>query len=247
MSLVPDDVATFRQESEQEVARRPRALAELPTGTYERVAAPGAPVPELMLYRPHDVVGVPGVFVNLHGGGFVLGDWRADDPYCRLMADTAGCAVLNLDYVLAPEHPFPAAVEQTYAVLEWLAAQGATIGVDPGRLAVGGHSAGGNLSAAACLLARERGGPRVRGQVIDHAPLDLATSTGAKAARSGYASPTAELDAEVGAKFNAWYLPTPQHATDPLASPLLADDLSGLPPALVITAGQDVLRADGER
>ena len=109
--------------------RLPRALPHLPLGTYERVRVPGdVPVGELMVYRPAGGDDVPGVFVNLHGGGFVLGDWQDDDPYCRYLADAAGCVVVNVDYLLAPEHQFPAAVHQTAALLAWLTAGAAAIG-----------------------------------------------------------------------------------------------------------------------
>lgn len=244
---VPEDVQTFRAEARAHAAAQPRALAELPTGTYERVPTPGAPVDELMVYRPAGVDEAPGVFVNLHGGGFVLGDWAADDPYCRLLADRAGCAVINVDYILAPEHPFPAAVRQTYALVSWLAEEAARLGLDGTRLAVGGHSAGGNLAAAICLLARDRGGPMLRGQLLDYPPLDLATAPGDKRPAADGESDAAAHEAEVAARFNAWYLPTPELGSDPLASPVLAQDLSGLPPALVITAEHDVLRAEGDR
>jgi acetyl esterase len=249
VSIEVEDIETFRRDARQQAASWPRILPDLPVGTDERVALPaGAPVAELHLYRPAGGAGVPGVFVNLHGGGFVMGDWESDDPYCRLLADTAGCAVVNLDYVLAPEHKFPAAVEQTHAVLVWLAEHGSLVGVDGARLAVGGHSAGGNLSAAACLLAKERGGPPLRGQIIDYAPLDLATAPGEKSLGTVELPPEiADLDMEVGARFNAWYLPAPEDAGNPLASPALAADLTGLPPALVITAEQDLLRAEGDR
>lgn len=257
------DIATFRAGAAADAASWPRALGHLPAGTYERVPLPaGAPLPELMVYRPAtggpapavpgrpDGPGrpAPGVFVNLHGGGFVLGDWESDDPYCRLLADEAGCVVVNVDYLLAPEHPFPAAVEQTYALLAWLASNGASVGVDGSRLAVGGHSAGGNLAAATCLLAARREGPALRGQVVDYAPLDLATAPGDKAAGPVDLPPeVADLDMRTGARFNDWYLPAPELARDPLASPVLAEDLAGLPPTLVITAEKDLLRGEGDR
>ena len=136
-----------------------------------------------MVYRPTEGPELPGVYLNLHGGGFVLGDWQPDDPYCRYLADAAGCVVVNLDYLLAPEHPFPAAVHQTAAVLEWLAEHASQLGADASRIVVGGHSAGGNLAAAACLLAARRGGPRLRGLLVDYAPLDLATPPSSEARR----------------------------------------------------------------
>ncbi|GEM00466.1 alpha/beta hydrolase [Cellulomonas terrae] len=241
---IEDDIATFRSDAREHARGLPRAMPHLPLGSYERVRVPGdAPVAELMVYRPTGAPDRPGVFVNLHGGGFVLGDWQGDDPYCRYLADAAGCVVVNVDYLLAPEHRFPAAVHQTAALLAWLTAGASTIGADGSRVAVGGHSAGGNLSAAACLLAARRGEPQVRGLIVDYAPLDLVTPPHAKLGDAG--GPGAADLASVGARFNAWYLPTPADGSDELASPVLAEDLSGLPPTLVITAEHDLLRAEG--
>ncbi|UJP40637.1 alpha/beta hydrolase [Cellulomonas palmilytica] len=245
MSPVHDDVAAFRVESARYGASLTRALPHLPVGTYEVLdAGAGAPVRELMVYRPAGVAGPPPVLVNLHGGGFVLGEGRDDDPYCRFLADAAGCAVVNVDYLLAPEHPFPAAVHQVHGLLAWLAEHAGAHGLDGTRLAVAGHSAGGNLAAAAALLARRSGGPSLRGVVVDYAPLDLATPPAAKLTTAP--DPGAVALADAGARFNAWYLADADPA-DELASPLLADDLSGLPPTLVLTAELDLLRAEGDR
>jgi acetyl esterase len=243
-----EEVRQFRAEAQRLAQSLPRVMPELPTGTYETVAlGPSAPVQELMLYRPAGGPTVPGLFVNLHGGGFVLGDWRGDDPYCRFLADAAGCAVVNVDYVLAPEHPYPAAVHKTYDLLAWLAEHGAYLGLDVGRMAVGGHSAGGNLAAAAALLARRRGGPALRGVVVDYAPLDLSVRPDAKLTGAVRADPGAAELAAVGARFDAWYLPDLQDGSDELASPALAHDLGGLPPTLVITAENDLLCEEGDR
>lgn len=243
---IEDDIATFRSDAGEHARRLPRAMPHLPLGTYERVRVPGdAPVAELMVYRPAGGPDLPGVFVNLHGGGFVLGDWEGDDPYCRYLADAAGCVVVNVDYLLAPEHKFPAAVHQTASLLAWLRADASTIGADGSRIAVGGHSAGGNLSAAACLLAARRGAPQVQGLIVDYAPLDLATPPGAKLT-DDFGGPGAAELASVGERFNAWYLSAPQDGGDELASPVLAADLSGMPPTLVITAEHDLLRAEGD-
>lgn len=242
----PDDIATFRAEARRHAARVPRALAHLARGTYARVVLPaGAPVRELMVYRPAGGVRRPGVLVNLHGGGFVLGDWEQDDPYCRLLADATGCTVVNVDYVLAPEHPFPAAVHQVADLLAWLPGHGDAVGADVPRLAVAGHSAGGNLAAAACLLLARTGRPAPCGLVVDYAPLDLSAPPGAKLPAD--APPGAVQLARIGARFNAWYLPTPEHGADDLASPLLAADLAVLPPTLVLTAEHDLLRDEGDR
>lgn len=261
-----DEVLRFRLEARLHAGTLRRALPYLPLGTFERVQTPsGAPVRELMVYRPTGVPAPRGLYVNLHGGGFVLGDWQGDDPYCRYLAETAGCVVVNLDYLLAPEHPFPAAVHQTYDLLAWLAADAHLIGADGSRLVVGGHSAGGNLAAAASLLAARRGSPLLRGLVVDYAPLDLAASPGSKLPGSGGAadgggrgdgggggdaaadrSGAAEL-ARLGARFNAWYLADPRQGVDELASPVLAPRLDGMPPTLVVTAEHDLLRAEGLR
>ena len=244
----PDGILAFRAGAREHAHRLPRALPHLPLGTGDRVRLPAdAPVGELVVYRPAGGPETPGVFVNLHGGGFVLGDAQSDDPYCRYLSDVAGCVVVNLDYLLAPEHPFPAAVHQTADLLAWLAGNASTIGADGSRIAVGGHSAGGNLSAAACLLTARRAAPRLRGLIVDYAPLDLVTPPSDKlVAGDPRRAGAAEL-ARIGARFNAWYLPTPADGGDELASPLLAADVSGLPPTLVITAELDLLRAEGDR
>lgn len=248
VSIDLDDVEAFREAGRREATAWPRALSHLPSGTYESVpVSPESGFDELMVYRPEGASGVLPVFVNLHGGGFVTGDWESDDPYCRLLCDATGAAVINVDYHLAPEHPFPGAVEQTHALLDWLAHHGTLVGLDPDRIAVGGHSAGGNLSAAACLLAARNGGPRTTGLIVDYAPLDLVTPPRDKPEGAAPLDPDlAELALATGEAFNAWYLPDPAMGRDPLASPVLATDLSGLPPTLVITAEQDVLRGEGD-
>lgn len=242
------DIHAFRRGARQQAANLPRVLPDLPLGTYERIPVPPeAGVAELMVYRPDQAATEPvpaPVYVNLHGGGFVIGDWESDDPYCRLLSDTAGCAVVNVDYVLAPEDPFPAAIEQVYTLLNWLHRHAHDFGLDGDRLAVGGHSAGGNLAAAVSLLTVERGEFRLRGQILDYPPLDLVTDPRDKS--NPDPDPfMAEFAVRAAEQFNAWYLGDLARAKDPLASPLLAPDLAGLPPALVITAAFDVLRAEG--
>lgn len=259
-----DEVLRFRLEARLHAGSLRRALPYLPRDTFERVQTPsGAPVRELMVYRPTGAAAPRGLYVNLHGGGFVLGDWQGDDPYCRYLAETAGCVVVNVDYVLAPEHPFPAAVHQTYDLVAWLAEDAHLIGADGSRLVVGGHSAGGNLAAAASLLAARHGAPRLRGLVVDYAPLDLLASPASKLGAAGSAegagpgvggaggargerSGAAEL-ASVGARFNAWYLPEPGLGADELASPVLAPRLDGMPATMVVTAEHDLLREEGRR
>lgn len=250
MTIDHVDIDEVRAQARAFAAAEPRVMPELPSGTYETApTGEEAPVSEVMVYRPRSGRALPGIFVNLHGGGFVLGDALVDDPYCRYLADRADVAVVNFEYVLAPEHKFPAAIEQVYALLNWLAGHGEELGLDGTRLAVGGHSAGGNLATAACMLARDRGGPALRGQVLDYPPLDLATAPATKVADVP-PPPLAEgqpSEAEMGALFNAWYLASPAQAADPLASPVHAPRLAGLPPALVITAELDPLRAEADR
>jgi len=237
-----EEVREFRVESARFVGSLPRALPDLPTGTYEVVdAGPDAPVRELLVYRPTGGVRRAGLLVNLHGGGFVLGEGRDDDPYCRLLADETGAVVVNVDYVLAPEHRFPAAVHQVHDLLGWLARHAGEHGLDASRVVVAGHSAGGNLAVASALLARRTGAPGPHGLVVDYAPLDLATPPAQKAAPDE----GAQQLAAAGARFNAWYLGDAD-GSDELASPLLARDLTGLPPALVVTAELDLLRAEGD-
>jgi acetyl esterase len=184
------------------------------------------------------------VYLNLHGGGFVAGVPEHDDSYCRRLAHNLGCLVVNPDYVLAPEYPFPAGLCQSFAVLEWLAEQAATLGIDPQRIAVGGHSAGGNLATGLANLARGHQRLRVVHQVIDYAALDLSQAPELKV--STLDKPL--LGVGLMRFFNSCYLSDPAQAHDPLASPLLAtvDELRGMPSATLITAEYDILRAEGE-
>lgn len=184
------------------------------------------------------------VYLNLHGGGFVAGVPEHDDSYCRRLAHNLGCLVVNLDYVLAPEQPFPAGLHQSFAVLEWLAEQASALGIDPQRIAVGGHSAGGNLATGVANLARGHRRLRVVHQLIDYAALDSSEDPALKA--SSLDKPL--LRPGLMRFFNSCYLSDPAQARDPLASPLLAtvDELRGMPPATLITAEYDVLRREGE-
>ncbi|MDB6442581.1 alpha/beta hydrolase [Pseudomonas sp. 21TX0197] len=184
------------------------------------------------------------VYLNLHGGGFVAGVPEHDDSYCRRLAHNLGCLVVNLDYVLAPEHPFPAGLRQSFRVLEWLAEQAADLGIDPQRIAVGGHSAGGNLATGVANLARGHQGLRVVHQIIDYPVLDLLQDPSLK--HSPLDKPL--LGAGLVRFFNSCYLSDPARAQDPLASPLLAtvEALKGMPATTLITAEYDILRAEGD-
>jgi acetyl esterase len=238
------DIHEYRRMEERRVAERPNLSGGYPLGTFRESFVPtSAGSTRVLTYLPRtcDAERLP-VYINLHGGGFVLGFPEVDDPYCRRIADEVRCIVVNVDYVLAPEHPFPSAVMECYDVARFLASTPAVMPIDPTKIAVGGHSAGGNLAAAVCLLARERGQPRIALQIMDYAVLDLATAPGAKPKGT---TPLDDL-AELGELYNAWYLCSVEDARNPLASPLLAPDLAGLPAALIITAENDILRAEGE-
>ena len=193
------------------------------------------------IYVPHGSGPFP-AHVYLHGGGFWMGAPEMFDPQCQDIAAGAGCVVVSIDYRLAPEHKFPVPLEDCYAGLVSTAAQARELGIDATRISVGGGSAGGGLSASVCLLARERGGPKLVLQVLEIPVTDL--TMGQPSVRengSGYM-----LTREGMAQYVGYYLARPEDARHPYASPLLAPDLSGLPPALVLTAEFDPLRDEGE-
>jgi acetyl esterase len=186
-----------------------------------------------------------GVYVNVHGGGFVVGHREQDDPWCRYLAARANVFVINTDYVLAPHKRFPSPVEQIYDVLQWASAPQRDW--DGSRLCVGGQSAGGSLSAAASRMALENGGPAIALQVLHYAPLDLVTPTSNKDSPVGSA---AILKPWMGEVFDAAYIPDRELRRDRLASPAWganADNISGIAPALVITAEFDRLRDEAKR
>ncbi|QIQ01878.1 alpha/beta hydrolase [Streptomyces liangshanensis] len=195
-------------------------------------------------YPPQDPDATPPVHVNFHGGGFVIGHYDMDDAMCRYLAAIAPAVVVNVDYLLAPQHPFPAPAEQAYEVVRWVAAHGTDHGWDGGRLGVGGQSAGGNLAAAAARQAWENGGPRIGLQVLNYAPFDLEDpKKRAKAAKPVVRPALVPI-------LQGAYLPKVADRTDPLVSPLYgtnADHLDGIAPALIITCELDLLRDEGIR
>ncbi|SBT66354.1 acetyl esterase [Micromonospora sediminicola] len=205
-----------------------------------QVPGPGGPLP-VRIHRPPGDGPLP-TLVWFFGGGWTLGSVDTADGICRRLVNLAGCQTVTVGYRLAPEHPFPAAVEDCHAGLRHVAARADEFRVDPDRLAVGGDSAGGNLAAAVTLLARADGGPRLAAQVLVYPNTDQ---------RPGE-RPTDDEDPLLFNRHSVrWYrdhyLADPGDAAHPLASPLLAENLSGLPPALVVTAGHDPLRAEGRR
>ena len=204
------------------------------------IPGPGGPIP-VRLYRSA-ATGILPVLVFFHGGGWVVGDIESHDTGCRHLANRAECAVVSVDYRLAPEHKFPAAVEDCFAATAWVAGNAAALGVDAGRLAVGGDSAGGNLAAVVSLLARHHGAPRIGYQVLIYPATDAAMRHDSIARfAEGYVLTRATMR-----WFYEQYLRTPADAADWQASPLSASDLGGLPSAFVLTAGYDPLCDEGD-
>jgi acetyl esterase/lipase len=218
---------------------------ELPRTTRELTIPTSVGTAAAVVYLP--AIGGPSpVHVNFHGGGYVLASTELDDPLCRYLAAEAGVTVVNVDYVVAPQHPFPAAPHQAYEVVRWVAEHGAEQGWDGDRLTIGGQSAGGGLAAAVARLALERGGPAIALQVLHYPPLDLATSARDKSALAE--SPM--LRPWMADVFDGSYVPDPRQRTDRLVSPANAADtadLTGIAAALVITAELDLLRDEGDR
>ncbi len=197
----------------------------------------------LRLYRPaaSDPSAALPVLVYYHGGGWVIGDLDTHDTLCRELANGSGCAVVSVDYRLAPEHRFPAAVDDSIAALRWVHDHAAQLQVDPARIAVGGDSAGGNLAAVVAIAAREAGGPAVAFQLLIYPATDQRrTAPSHRANGQGYL-----LTSDSIAYYHDHYLADAAQDLDWLASPLLQDNLRGLPPAFVLTAGYDPLRDEG--
>lgn len=223
----------------QAVAGPPQPMARI-----ERLELPGPAggIPA-RLYVPPDPAPLHPLIVYFHGGGWVVGNLDTQDGACRFLAAGAGVKVLSVDYRLAPEHRFPAGVEDAYAAFRWAALQASELGCDPARIAVAGDSAGGNLAAAVSLLAHASGGPRPALQALLYPVTD---AVGGQRSRELFAKGflLTKHDMEW---FEAHYLPTDADRSDPRVSMLRTADLSGLPPTYLATAGFDPLRDEGEQ
>lgn len=204
---------------------------------------PAGAIP-LRLYRPKGSAAgqVLPALVFFHGGGWVIGDLETHDRLCRQLSNESGTCVIAVHYRLAPEHVFPAAVEDAFAATQWIAANATSLGIDATRLAVGGDSAGGNLSAVVSLLARDAKGPALRLQVLIYPAVDFAMNTASFETRGD----VLPLTKQAVTWFRDHYLGTDAAKfADWRASPALAPSLAGLPPAYVVTAGYDVLCDEG--
>ncbi|UJW31292.1 alpha/beta hydrolase [Saccharothrix sp. AJ9571] len=218
--------------------RRPETVEPVASVTDHEV--PGGV--RVRLYLPESATPVP-VFVWIHGGGWTIGSIDENEVASRAVCNAAKVAVVAVDYRLAPEHPFPSAPEDCYAVVDWLAAGGAGPAVDPARIAIGGESAGGNLSTVVSMMTRDRGGPALAAQVLicpvyGHPDDGFGSYTDFA---EGYG-----MTAGAMRFFFEQYVTDPAQLNDPYLLPLRATDLTGLPPALVMTAEYDVLRDEGE-
>lgn len=193
------------------------------------------------IYAPKGRGPLP-ILVYFHGGAFATGSIEAEDAVCRRLAKGIGCSVVSVEYRLAPEHKFPAGAEDCYAATKWVADHARDLGADPSRVAVGGSSAGGNLAAVVALMSRDRGGPSLVYQLLLYPVTDFAFDTGSyREYGKGYM-----LTTETMIWSRGLYLRNEADRSHPYASPLRANDFSGLPPGLVITAEYDPLRDEGE-
>jgi acetyl esterase len=241
------DVPAARRQMLETAAQADRVACQ-PAPTVRNVTIPGAAdIPDVLVrvYTPHGAQDPRGGLLYLHGGGFALGDLEFADATCRSYATEGDLVVVSVGYRLAPEHPFPAGLEDCFAALAWLAEEHVLLGVDPARIGVTGESAGGGLAAALALLARDRGGPRICFQLLEIPVLDDTLQS---------ASMQTFTDTPIWDQRNArlsWALYLgPDLApggprVSPYAAPARAHDLTGLPAAHVVTAEFDPLRDEG--
>ncbi|MEQ9520742.1 MAG: alpha/beta hydrolase [Parvibaculum sp.] len=199
---------------------------DLPVRLYTPVAAGGGALPALVFF---------------HGGGWVIGDLDTHDALCRTLANESGCKVVAVDYRLAPEHRCPAAAEDAYAAVAWVEEKGSSLGIDVNAIGVAGDSAGGNLAAVVCQMAKAKKGPQIRHQLLIYPVTDTKTDTASyQAFGEGFFLEKQTMD-----WFIDHYVGPDGDPTDPVVAPLNAEDLSGLPEAYVVTAGHDVLKSEG--
>jgi acetyl esterase len=214
-----------------------------PVFKVENTKIPG-PVFEipLRIYYPNSNVGIP-ILVFFHGGGWTVNNLETHDGICRSLTNDAQCIVVSVDYRLAPEHKFPAAIEDAYIATQWVSNNAASIGGDANRIAVGGDSSGGTQATVVCAMARDRGGPAISFQWLGYSPTDyyLPGSPSYTELATGYS-----MNRDWMIWFWNHYLPSDIDVNNPYISPLRSPDLTGLPPAFIMTAEYDPLRDEGE-
>ena len=238
--MQPAEVRAQRAQAAEAMAALAGPIQEVARVEDRSIPGPGQPIP-VRVYWPAAASELP-VLVYFHGGGWVFGNIDSVDRTCRALANAAGCIVVNVEYRLAPENKFPAAVDDAYAAVRYVSEHAAEFGADPGRIAVGGDSAGGNLAAVVCLMARDRGGPRLAFQLLVYPVTDYDDdSPSQREFAEGYLLTRAAIP-----YFWGHYVSGPDQARHPHASPMKAASLEGLPPAMVITAECDPIRDQGE-
>jgi acetyl esterase len=235
---LPVDVARAQYEARIALMAPPAEIASVREQTID---GPGGPL-RIRIYTPQGTGPFP-LLVFFHGSGFVLCSLDTHDGMCRNLCAGAGCVVASVDYRLAPEHKFPAGIEDCLYATHWAAAHATELGASPMRIAVAGDSAGANMAAVTALRVRDEGGPALRGQLLLYPVTDYHTpgTPSYEENGEGYG-----LTRDTMKWFWAHYLSDDSEGRHPHASPLRAPDLSGLPPALVITAEYDPLRDEGE-
>lgn len=242
---VPNHTKTAQQ-ARADALERAEAMAKL-VGDPEPVArvedrvipGPGGDLP-IRVYTPRNSSGAAVVY--FHGGGWVLCNLDTHDDLCRALANHSDATMISVDYRLAPESKYPAAAEDCYAATRWVSEHAAELDIDPSRIAVGGDSAGGNLAAVVALMARDRGRPAIAFQLLVYPVIDREFLAGwPEAPSSGHLLSPLDM-------YWYWdqYLESREQAHEAYASPLHADDLSGLPPAFITTAEYDLLHGEGE-
>jgi acetyl esterase len=243
--LRPIEELTPAEAREQvEATARARKAEPLPVARVEERLIPGpAGAIRLRLYWPHAAGPLPAI-VYYHGGGHVIGSLDTHDLVARNLCAGAEAMVASVDYRMGPEDKFPAAVDDSWAALQWAADNAKDLGVDPERIGVHGDSAGANLAAVVALMARDAGCPQLRLQSLVYPVSDYTMSA---ASYDKYATGYGILTKDAMAWFRSHYLPAPADAEDWRASPLRTPNLAGVAPAIVITAECDVLHDDGER
>jgi acetyl esterase len=237
---VADARAGARHDAKVADGKRPIPMAEVRAID---IPGPAGPMPS-RLYVPHPPIDdqPEPLLVYYHGGGFVICDLDTHDSVCRFLASASGCRVLSVGYRLAPEHPFPAPVDDSFAAFEWAVANASSLNADPARIGVGGDSAGGNLATVVSHMAREAGGARPAMQLLIYPVTDATTETRSRELFSdGFVLTKADMD-----DFEAAYLPAGTDASDQRVSVLKCPDLREMPTAYVTTAGFDPLRDEGE-
>ena len=238
IEMTPDEARAFQAAGTVKTNLDPEPVHAIEDRTIE---GPGGAL-DLRIYRPSDQTGLP-VCVYLHGGGFVIGSLDTHDPLCRRLANRSGAIVVSVDYRLAPEHRYPAGVEDSSAALDWVAVNAAAFGGDPARLAVSGDSAGGNLAAVAAHRAVDAGGPALRCQALIYPVTDHGRGDHETRRTMGEIFP---IPTPVMEWFHEHYFGHADSVFELDASPLRRENMSGLPPTLVLTAGLDPLCSEGK-